>query len=123
MKRLIKTNSTTNEKIEQLISLYSNTTIKDDLYGAMSDFEEIKREFAQLGVNITSTPDSIETEIIKLEDGWLTVDIDPKRHSTWIAIDIYDEDDCPLEEPTDRLDEDVFDYDEDIDDDEEDIDQ
>lgn len=102
MKRLKTANFTTNEKIEQLIDIYSNTTIRDELFGPMNNFEQIKREFSELGVNINSTIDSTETEIIKLEDGWLTVDINPRKHSTWIAIDIYDEDDCPIDYENDR---------------------
>lgn len=94
MKRLI----TANEKIEELVKMYNGTTIQDTLYGPMNSLDEIKQEFSKLNVIINSTENSEDTEIIKLPDGWLTVDIDKRKHSTWIYIDTYDEDDCPLEE-------------------------
>ena len=74
-------------KIENLVKRFNETTIKDDVYGAMSDIEEIKEAFG-LDINIQE-----ETQYFKLEDGrYITFDFDFKANSTWVYIDLYEAD-------------------------------
>lgn len=99
---LYKNMSSLESKLDYLCSLYDNTTIKDDLFGKMSDLEEIREEFKKLGVDLKLDADSTETEIVKTPCGWITVDFSQRKHSTWIALSTYDEDDCPLYEDEDE---------------------
>ena len=69
-------------KFENLVKRFNETTIKDDVYGAMSNIEEIKEAFG-LDINIQE-----ETQYFQLEDGrYITFDFDFKANSTWIYID------------------------------------
>ena len=74
-------------KFENLVKRFNETTIKDDVYGAMSNIEEIKEAFG-LDINIQE-----ETQYFQLEDGrYITFDFDFKANSTWINIDLYEAD-------------------------------
>ena len=74
-------------KFENLVKRFNETTIKDDVYGAMSDIEEIKEAFG-LDINIQE-----ETQYFQLEDGrYITFDFDFKANSTWVYIDLYEAD-------------------------------
>ena len=74
-------------KIENLVKRFNETTIKDDVYGAMSNIEDIKEAFG-LDINIQE-----ETQYFQLEDGrYITFDFDFKANSTWIYIDLYEAD-------------------------------
>ena len=74
-------------KIEDLVKRFNETTIKDDVYGAMSNIEDIKEAFG-LDINIQE-----ETQYFQLEDGrYITFDFDFKANSTWVYIDLYEAD-------------------------------
>ena len=74
-------------KIENLVKRFNETTIKDDVYGAMSNIEDIKEAFG-LDINIQE-----ETQYFQLEDGrYITFDFDFKANSTWVYIDLYEAD-------------------------------
>ena len=74
-------------KFENLVKRFNETTIKDDVYGAMSNIEDIKEAFG-LDINIQE-----ETQYFQLEDGrYITFDFDFKTNSTWIYIDLYEAD-------------------------------
>ena len=74
-------------KFENLVKRFNETTIKDDVYGAMSNIEDIKEAFG-LDINIQE-----ETQYFQLEDGrYITFDFDFKANSTWIYIDLYEAD-------------------------------
>lgn len=114
---LYKNMSSLEGKLNYLCSYYSNTTIKDDLFGAMSDLNEIREEFKKLGVDLKLDINNYETEIVKTPCGWITVDFTHKKNSIWIVLDTYDEDDCPIDEEVclidDNEDEDQIDEDDD----------
>ena len=76
---LYKNMSSLESKLDYLCSFYDNTTIKDDLFGEMSDLEEIREEFKKLGVDLKLDVDSTETEIVKTPCGWITVDFSQKN--------------------------------------------
>ena len=74
-------------RIENLVKRFNETTIKDDVYGAMSNIEDIKEAFG-LDINIQE-----ETQYFQLEDGrYITFDFDFKANSTWVYIDLYEAD-------------------------------
>lgn len=74
-------------KFENLVKRFNETTIKDDVYGAMSNIEDIKEAFG-LDINIQE-----ETQYFQLEDGrYITFDFDFKANSTWVYIDLYEAD-------------------------------
>ena len=74
-------------RIENLVKRFNETTIKDDVYGAMSNIEDIKEAFG-LDINIQE-----ETQYFQLEDGrYITFDFDFKANSIWVYIDLYEAD-------------------------------
>ena len=74
-------------KIENLVKRFNETTVEDDVYGAMSNIEDIKEAFG-LDINIQE-----ETQYFQLEDGrYITFDFDFKANSTWVYIDLYEAD-------------------------------
>ena len=96
-------------KIENLVKRFNETTIKDDVYGAMSNIEEIKEAFG-LDINIQE-----ETQYFQLEDGrYITFDFDFKANSTWIYIDLYEADEYePEEETEEEIEEDDYELEDD----------
>ena len=84
-------------KFENLVKRFNETTIKDDVYGAMSNIEDIKEAFG-LDINIQE-----ETQYFQLEDGrYITFDFDFKANSIWIYIDLYEADEYEPEEETEE---------------------
>lgn len=95
---LYKNMSSLEGKLNYLCSYYNNTTVKDDLFGAMTDLNEIREEFKKLGVDLKLDINNSETEVVKTPCGWISVDFTYKKNSIWISLDTYDEDDCPIDE-------------------------
>ena len=84
-------------KFENLVKRFNKTTVEDDVYGAMSNIEDIKEAFG-LDINIQE-----ETQYFQLEDGrYITFDFDFKANSTWIYIDLYEADEYEPEEETEE---------------------
>ena len=96
-------------KIENLVKRFNETTIKDDVYVAMSNREDIK-EACGLDINIQE-----ETQYFQLEDGrYITFDFDFKVNSTWIYIDLYEADEYePEEETEEEIEEDDYELEDD----------
>ena len=96
-------------KIENLVKRFNETTIKDDVYGAMSNIEDIKEAFG-LDINIQE-----ETQYFQLEDGrYITFDFDFKANSTWVYIDLYEADEYePEEETEEEIEEDDYELEDD----------
>ncbi len=76
---------------ESLVKKFNFTTIEDK-YGAMFTLEEIKEA---LGLDIKLQE---ETQVFEIPDKIITVDIEKRKNSTWIYVDIYDKDDYEYEE-------------------------
>lgn len=88
--------------LESLVKKFNQTTV-EDRYGAMNSIEEIREAF-RLDINIQE-----KTQWFKIEDKIITFDFEFKTNSTWIFIDLYDEDDYVEEE--EYIEEDIdFDY-------------
>ena len=66
---------------ESLVKKFNFTTIEDK-YGAMFTLEEIKEA----------------TQVFEISDKIITVDIEKRKFSTWIYVDLYDKDDYEYEE-------------------------
>ena len=76
---------------ESLVKKFNFTTIEDK-YGAMFTLEEIKEA---LGLDIKMQE---ETQVFEIFDKIITVDIEKRKISTWIYVDLYDKDDYEYEE-------------------------
>ena len=76
---------------ESLVKKFNFTTIEDK-YGAMFTLEEIKEA---LGLDIKMQE---ETQVFEISDKIITVDIEKRKISTWIYVDLYDKDDYEYEE-------------------------
>lgn len=76
---------------ESLVKKFNFTTIEDK-YGAMFTLEEIKEA---LGIDIKMQE---ETQVFEIFDKIITVDIEKRKNSTWIYVDLYDKDDYEYEE-------------------------
>lgn len=76
---------------ENLVKKFNFSTIEDK-YGAMFTLEEIK---AALGIDIKMQE---ETQVFEIFDKIITVDIEKRKNSTWIYVDIYDKDEYEYEE-------------------------
>lgn len=76
---------------ENLVKKFNFSTIEDK-YGAMFTLEEIKEA---LGIDIKMQE---ETQVFEISDKIITVDIEKRKISTWIYVDIYDKDEYEYEE-------------------------
>lgn len=76
---------------ENLVKKFNFSTIEDK-YGAMFTLDEIKEAF---GFDIKLQE---KTQVFEVSDKIITFDVEKRKNSTWIYIDIYDKDEYEYEE-------------------------